>query len=313
VRPQISVVMAVYNAAPTLGETMDSIFPQDGDFEIIVVDDGSTDATAQVLGSYDDARLRVIRNEQNVGLTRSLIAGCAAASGTYIARHDAGDRSHRDRFRKQQQLLDGDPRLVCVSCTTEFVGPHGEYLFDTRSSPAALRPIGMIDLSAPHGIAAGPSHHGSVMFRRDAYERAGGYRAEWYYGQDWDLWYRLGNEGLFQSIDEPLYIARVTPESISGSARESQQRLARLSHEALLARSRGESEAAIVAGAARIRKAPPPGRGARARGLYFIGEALRRNGDLRARKYLREAIRTDPLMLRAWLRYIQSMSTHGHL
>jgi glycosyltransferase involved in cell wall biosynthesis len=295
----ISVVMAVYNAAAALAETMDSILAQEGDFEVIIVDDGSTDATPRILERYE--RTRVSRNEQNAGITRSLITGCAAARGTYIARHDAGDRSHPDRFRRQQHLLDGNPQLVCVSSTTDFVGPRGEYLYSSRPAPGSLQPVEM--------IPAGPSHHGSAMFRRDAYERAGGYRAEWYYGQDWDLWYRLGKEGLFQSIDEPLYIARVTPESISGSARAEQLELAKLSYAAMQARSRGEPDAEFVASAAKIRKAPPLGRPGRARGLYFIGEALRRNGDRRGRGYLAEAIRTDPLLWRAWLRYAQTLVT----
>ena len=279
----ISVVMAVHNGASTLAETMDSILAQtESDFEVIVVDDGSTDETPRILQRYE--RVRVIRNAGNIGLTRSLIAGCAAARGTYIARHDAGDRSHPDRLRKQRQLLDEDAQAAYASCITEYVGPRGEFLFVSRAYE-------------------GPSHHGSVLFRRDAYERAGGYRAEWYYGQDWDLWYRLGKKGSFRSIDETLYTARVTPESISGTAREEQLELGRLSRAAFLARERGESDAEFVAAAARIGKAPPP---ARDRGLYFIGEALRRNGDARAREYLRDAIRANPLYLRAWIRYAQS-------
>jgi len=306
---RISVVMTVYNSAATLVETMESILGQtESDFELIVVDDGSNDATLRMLARYDDARVRILRNAGNIGLTRSLIAGCAAARGMCIARHDAGDRSHPDRFRKQWRLLDNDPRLALVSCATEFVGPNSEYLFTSRPAGIALRPIEMLDPAATNGIVAGPSHHGSAMFRRDAYERAGGYRAEWYYGQDWDLWYRIGAEGLFQSIDEPLYVARVTPDSISGSAREAQQELAKLSHAALMARARGESDAEIVSAASRIRKTPPPGRAARARGLYFIGEALRRNSDRRARGYLGAAIRTDPLQWRAWLRYAQTVA-----
>ncbi|HJQ38272.1 MAG TPA: glycosyltransferase family 2 protein, partial [Thermoanaerobaculia bacterium] len=141
---KISVVMSVYNAASTLPETLESILAQQGAFEVIVIDDASTDATPQVLARYGDPRVRVLRNAENAGLTRSLIAGCAAANGAYIARHDAGDVSHPDRFRKQQRLLDENPRLVCVTSTTDFAGPRGEYLFSTRPSPAALQPIEMI-------------------------------------------------------------------------------------------------------------------------------------------------------------------------
>ncbi|MEA2236557.1 MAG: hypothetical protein QOC81_1281 [Thermoanaerobaculia bacterium] len=303
----ISVVMGVHNGSETLAATLDSILAQTyRDFECIVVDDGSTDDTPRILADYAarDSRIRVIRQE-NAGLTRALIAGCAEARGTYIARHDAGDRSHPERFRLQLAFFEREPRLVCVSCATEFVGPCDEYLFTSHPDAVALAPIEMIDLSAPHGITAGPAHHGSAMFRRDAYERAGGYRAEFYYGQDWDLWYRLGALGLFQSIDQPLYVARVTPDSISGSSRNAQHALAELSLRALRLRSRGKSDAPILAEAKRIRNTTALGRCGRARGLYFIGEALRRNGDARARGYLRDALRDCPFLLRAWFRYAQ--------
>jgi hypothetical protein len=114
---------------------------------------------------------------------------------------------------------------------------------------------------------------------------------EFYYGHDWDLWYRLGALGLFQSIDQPLYIARVTPGSISGSSRNAQHALARLSHRALLLRSHGESDAAILAQAARIQTT---------RGWDVA--------DARARDYLRAALRQCPLLLRAWIRYTRTLT-----
>jgi hypothetical protein len=146
------------------------------------------------------------------------------------------------------------------------------------------------------------------MFRRDAYERAGGYRAAFYYGQDFDLWYRLAEAGRFQATQAVLYTARITPGSISTAARAQQERLAKLSRAALEARRRGETDDAIVAAAAEVR--PVRGgasRRTRAAGLYFIGEALRRNGDVRARRYLVRALAAWPLSPRAWLRLLQSL------
>jgi len=305
----ISVVMAVYNGAEVVGETIDSVLGQDADFEFVIVDDGSADATPRLLAeaAARDPRVRVLRQE-NAGLTRALIAGCAAARGRYIARQDAGDLSRPGRLRALQRLLDGDERVVCVASSTEFVGPRGEYLFTSRLPAEALAPMQVLEFRTARGTVIGPTHHGAAMFRRDAYERAGGYRAAWYYGQDWDLWYRLAGEGLFQLVDEPLYVARVTPDSISGAARAAQQELAKLSYAALEARARGESDAEIAAAAARIGRAAPLGARGRARGLYFIGEGLRRNRDRRARGYLRQAIAADPLYWRAWLRYAQALA-----
>jgi glycosyltransferase involved in cell wall biosynthesis len=303
----ISVVMGVYNAAATLAATLDSILDQaEGDFECIVVDDGSTDATPAILAEYAgrDPRIRVIR-QANAGLTRALIAGCAAARGTYIARHDAGDLSDPRRFALQKRALDEDPAVVFVSSATQYTGPELEPLYVSRAGSSES--ISIVDFSDPRIVVDGPTHHGSVMFRRDSYERSGGYRAAFFYGQDWDLWYRLAEIGRFRAIDDVLYTARIMPESISGAARLQQEQLADLSRAALEARHRGQSETAILERAAAIGRAPRRGLGRRGKGLYFIGEALRRNGDRRARAYLRRSIVAWPFSVRAWVRYFQSL------
>lgn len=302
---RISVVMGVYNAdGPELAETLDSVLDQsEGDFELIAVDDGSNDST---LSEYArrDARIRVLRHEENRGLTRSLIEGCAAARGVYIARHDAGDASLPGRFAKQAALLDAG--VTFASCWTQYVGPRLEPLRIARSSGATddgprhvLRP----DETQP--LVDGPTHHGSVMFRRDAYERVGGYRQAFYYGQDFDLWYRLAAIGTFQSVPEILYRARITPTSISLGARDAQQRLAKLSLAAMRARQRGEPEDDALRLATAIGKST--GLRNAASGAYFIGELLRQNGDPRAQHYLRAAIVAAPFSMRAWIRWLQSL------
>ncbi|HUR82859.1 MAG TPA: glycosyltransferase [Thermoanaerobaculia bacterium] len=303
----ISVVLSVYNGAEHLAETLDSILAQtERDFELIVVDDGSTDATPAILQSYAgrDGRVHILRQE-NRGLTRALIAGCAVARGAYIARHDTGDTSHPERLAKQRRMLDASPELAFVSCATQYVGPEGEPLWITRPSGAAMRPAHILGGAT---LLDGPTHHGSVVFRRDAYERAGGYRAAFRYGQDFDLWYRLAAEGKFQSTADVLYVARITPESISGTARAEQELLASLSSAALEARTRGESDDAILVCAAQVQPVRSGGtRRSRAAGLYLVGEALRRNRDPRAKRYLRRAIATWPFSPRAWLRMAQSL------
>jgi glycosyltransferase involved in cell wall biosynthesis len=305
----ISVVMGVYNGAATLAATLDSVLGQtERDFELIVVDDGSTDATSNILDEYAarDPRIRIIR-QANAGLTRALIAGCAAARGVYIARQDAGDLSDPRRFELQKRALDADDTIAFVSSATRFVGPELEPMQVHRGSGAAIKPAFIIELSAPHALTDGPTHHGAVMFRRDAYERAGGYRAAFYYGQDYDLWYRLAEAGKFQCIEEVLYTARVTPDSISGAARERQLAIGKLSQEALIARQSGKPDAPILERAAAITPARSRNVSRRGNGLYFIGEALRRNGDRRARRYLRQSVLAWPLSIRAWVRYLQSL------
>ena len=299
---RVSVVMGVYNGGDMLRETLDSILAQThDDLEVILVDDGSREPVR-----VDDPRVRVLRHEKNIGLTRALITGCAAARGEYIARHDVADLSHPTRLAKQAALLDANREVVFVSCHTQFIGPEREPLYVHRAK--ATQPMQILDLNAKHGVAAGPSSHGSVMFRRDAYERAGGYRAAFYYGQDWDLWYRLASVGKFQVVDEVLYEMRVMPDGISATARDAQFAIAELSEAAMRARAAGKSDDEILARAAAITRRTKP-RFAHARGLYFIGEALRRNRDPRARRYFLRAIASAPILPKAWLRLAQSLLT----
>src|SRR6185503_6577715 len=112
--------------------------------------------------------------------------------------------------------------------------------------------------------------------------------------------------GKFQMIEEVLYAARVGLDDLSVGARRAQAEIAKLSRAALALRLRGESDADIVARAAAIRPRRGNSRYRRAAGAYFIGEALRRNGDGRARGYFRQALAASPLYWRALLRYVQS-------
>lgn len=303
--PDVSVVLSAFNAEAHLDAALESILGQRGcAFELIAIDDGSTDSTSTLLDQCAaDPRVRVVRQE-NAGLTESLRRGCELARGRYIARHDAADLSHPDRLATQAAMLTADPHLSFVSCWTRVTGPGLEELWVEKGGVPPDEPLSILDLGRPWGVVGGPTHHGSVMMRRDAYVKAGGYRSEFRFGQDWDLWYRLAEQGSFQVAGEVLYTARITPGGISAQARESQQKLARLSLEALKARKALLDERPILEAARAV--VPPRSRGRRAAGLYFVGEALRRRGDPRARDYFRAAIADTPWAIRSWVRLLQS-------
>ena len=129
--------MSVYNGAERLRETIDSVLSQQGvSLEFIVVDDGSTDGSDVIIGSYacHDPRIRILRQE-NQGLTRALIKDCDAAKGKYIARQDAGDISLPDRLRLLKAILDRYEDCAFVSSWTSVIGPKDEYLFSTQRYP----------------------------------------------------------------------------------------------------------------------------------------------------------------------------------
>ncbi len=308
--PRVSVVMGVYNGADYLKESIQSVLTQTlTDFEFIIVNDGSTDKQVEdVLEDYAarDQRISVFY-KRNEGLTRALIDGCAAAKGTYIARIDNGDIMMPNRLQKQSEVLEDDENIVCVSCSTEIYGPEWEYLYAHETKEPTRDVADSLEKRTANPIA-GIMHHGSVMFRRDAYEAVGGYRSEFYYGQDMDLWYRLADMGSFETIPACLYQARLFPESISAQNRFRQEKIGRYSREAYMRRQKGESEIDALRRAAALRPDRLDGRCqvASGEGAHFIAELLRRNQDPRCRSYFRLALKQNPFRLNSLIRFLQS-------
>jgi len=303
--PEVSVVMSVYNGAEHLRESIDSILSQEGaELEFIVVNDGSTDDSKEILDEYalKDKRIRVI-HQDNQGLTRALIRGCAEAKGEYIARQDSGDISLPSRLRRQLSCIKSHSDAILVSCGTRFVGPGGEHLYDVlRDSEEATASLKDPDSKA----IKGPSHHGSTLFPKRLYEKVGGYRAAFYFGQDLDLWIRLAEHGRHYVIPEVLYQASITAESISGLYRKEQVQLTKLMLEAAAVRRRGMSELPVLKKAHAIKPNVKRMRSplAQARGLYFIGACLQKQRNQQARLYFKQAIRIFPFHLRSWYKLL---------
>jgi glycosyltransferase involved in cell wall biosynthesis len=295
--------MSVYNGAAHLHESVESMMNQEGvSFEFIIVNDGSTDESGKTLDDYAerDKRIRVIHQE-NAGLTKALIRGCAEAKGEFIARQDAGDLSSRDRLAKQLSCMKKNSNVVLVSCGTRYVGPEGEHLYDALSnSLEATASLRTVDIKKVRG----PSHHGCTLFPRKLYEKVGGYRSEFYFGQDLDLWLRLVEHGEHIVVPEVLYQASIKPESISGLYMEEQVKLTKLMLEAARLRQENQSEYPALVKAKNIMpdRKRAVSRQALAQALYFIGACLRRQGDGRARDYFEKALRAYPFHLRSWFR-----------
>jgi glycosyltransferase involved in cell wall biosynthesis len=302
-RPRVSVVMSVFNGDAHLVETLDSLLGQTmGDFELIAIDDGSTDHTLPILVEYArrDQRVRVL-TQTNGGLTRALIRGCAEARAALIARQDSGDLSRPERLARGVAALEREPACVLEGCEAEYVGPAGELLYVTEHHRRDIRRSLLHD--DLDRITSLP-HHGTAIFRAEAYHRAGGYREQFRVAQDIDLWIRMAALGEIWIDPEPLYVARSEPRAISAAQRKAQFALASI---AIALRDGGDRDT-LLARAARVR----PRRASRAdeaRGLYFIGSCLRRRGDPRWRGYVRRALRSNPLHWRALLLLLRAR--HG--
>jgi glycosyltransferase involved in cell wall biosynthesis len=294
--PQVSVVMGVRNGAASLAATLDSLTGQEGvELEIVVINDGSSDNTGALLAARAAAepRLRVL-DRPGRGLTRSLIEGCQLARGQFIARQDAGDLSLPGRLQRQLRCLEAHPDASLCSTHVRLVVPEGATVRVNAPEPAELA----------DGLT-GPAIHGSVMMRRSAYERAGGYRPMFYFAQDIDLWSRMVESGKHLVVPEVLYEATLSPGSISGSRRREQDAFHGLIVAATEARRSGREEGPVLAEAEALSQhcrgsLPDPRR--QADGAYFIGACLLREHPDLARRYLRQALALNPWHLKARLK-----------
>ena len=296
--------MGVYNGEKYLRGSVDSILNQTfRDFEFIIVNDGSTDNTGAILHEYakKDPRIKIIE-QQNQGLTRALIAGCQMAQGEYIARQDCGDISQPKRLELQFEHIRSVPGRVLVSCAANFLGPEGEFLYqlkgnvDDGSARSAL-------LRGELRVIRGIVHHGSAFFPAALYREAGGYRPEFYFAQDLDLWVRLVKHGSVSFCPEALYEARLAEDQISGAYRKEQLALTGI---IVVLRDLEPSDPkykALLNKAALIR---PKAKGKvssfrRAQQLYFLGRCLKSQGNPGYKHYLWECVKLNPFYIKAWL------------
>ena len=196
--PRVSVLMAVYNGAHKVARSVQSILDQHfDDLELIVVNDGSTDATAETLAGFDDPRLRVV-NQTHRGLTASLNVAYALARGALLARQDAGDVSAPDRLARQVALLDAQPRVGLVSTWAVMCLPDG------RPFQTERRPVGNAAIQARLTVE-NCVFGAAAVFRRAAVEAVGPYRESFRYAQDYDLHLRIAEAFELANIPEVLY------------------------------------------------------------------------------------------------------------
>ena len=219
----ISVVMAVFNGQNYLTESIESILNQTYPFfEFIIIDDGSTDTSLEIIEQYaqKEERIKVVVNDKNLGLAKSLNKGIALAEGEYIARMDADDISLRDRFQIQLQFLKDNPQIDLVGSWVEFI--------DKNSQPTGniLRYI-----KTPMGLRwttffTPPFIHPTVMFCGRVFDQGYQYNVDEIYAQDFEFWTRLNVSHKFSNISKILLQYRIHNRSISISKNVSQNEAA---------------------------------------------------------------------------------------
>jgi glycosyltransferase involved in cell wall biosynthesis len=221
--PTISVVMSVFNAGPYLRQAVESVLGQSfGDFEFIIIDDGSSDGSGDHLRAYAgrDPRIRLTVRE-NKGLTVTLNEALTQARGEFVARMDCDDLSLPTRFAAQLAYLRADPSIVCAGGHFELIDEKGRLL--TRLRPPSD------DASIQRLLLAGHTAicHPAAMMRRDAVMRVGGYDPYFKTTQDLDLWLRLGEVGRLGNVPEVVLKFRQHGGSVSETRRQEQRRYGR--------------------------------------------------------------------------------------
>lgn len=207
--PLVSVVMSVFNGVHFLAEAVDSILDQSlADLELIVVDDGSTDASPAILDSYQrrDPRVRVY-HEPHRGQVEALNRGCSLARGRYIARMDADDVALPSRLRRQLDFLETHPEVGLVGGAVAFIDRRGTVL-RTVHLPTQDREV------RAQLLDANLFFHPATMFRRELFVALGGYR-EMAHAEDYDLWLRFADACRLANLAEIVLFYRIHPHQIS--------------------------------------------------------------------------------------------------
>lgn len=205
----VSVLMPVHNGAAYLDEALSSIRGQSWtDFELIVVDDASTDDSVAIAESCHDQRIRVCRAPARLGICGALNLGLASATGLYVARMDADDRAHPERLTRQVAFLDRNPRVVLCGTWARRFGAGLRDQVDRR-------PCGAEDIRAA-ALFDNPFIHSTVMIRRETLLAANlTYREEYRHAEDYDLWTRLMKIGPTANLPEVLLDYRVHAQNVT--------------------------------------------------------------------------------------------------
>lgn len=216
-KPLVSVLMPVYNASAYLIESMSSIINQTyNHLEIIIVDDGCTDDSMDIVHSFYDKRVKLIRNSKNIGLAASLNKAIRLAQGKYLARMDADDIAFPMRFEKQVNFLEHHSEVDVLGTAMQYLG-HSSYLNFFPEHHEACKSFLVFNVCFGHP---------SVMIRSDVFSSGDNFYREEYkqYSEEFDLWCRLAEQFRFHNLQEVLMYYRTFPPSIKGEAESFRKR-----------------------------------------------------------------------------------------
>jgi glycosyltransferase involved in cell wall biosynthesis len=206
---KVTVLMPAYNAGKYIREAIKSVLGQTfADFQLLIINDGSTDNTEEMIHSFQDERI-VLINQSHKGIAAALNKGLSKASSIYIARFDADDICFPQRLAKQVSFLDTNSGYITIGCDAEYISEDGQHLFDFKCIGHSHEEI----LQKIYSFC--PFIHSSVMYRKDAVIKSGGYSEHAHNFEDYFLWIQLLKHGNFYNLPEQLIRVRFNPASVT--------------------------------------------------------------------------------------------------
>lgn len=207
--PKVTVLMPVYNGEKYLGGAIESILDQTfSDFEFLIIDDGSTDNSLKIIKSFEDERIRTVRNNKNLKLAKTLNKGIHLAKGEYIIRMDCDDISLPERLSRQVSFMEENPEVGASGSWVELIGDNAGKIWDfVPGNPDILRCLLLF---------SNYIFHPTVIIRKKLLKKYDLYYDETFStSQDYDLWCRISQHSNISNLEEVLLYYREHPDKIS--------------------------------------------------------------------------------------------------
>lgn len=289
----ITVLMPVYNCEKYIGAAIDSVLNQTfKDFELLIVNDGSTDNTQKVIETYSDPRI-VLINKPNGGVSSALNTGLAAARGEYIARFDADDICVSTRLQKQYEFMKSHPDYILVGSDADYITEEGDYIY-YYSTPWHTN-----DEIRERIMEYCPFIHSAVMYLKEAVVSLGGYEVKAHTFEDYFLWTKLVRKGKVCNINEPLIKVRFNASSVTVDERDVEPVFARLKSKALKTGEISDEEGkAIFESIKRLNRKKKESSYNRMLGKKFLWNNYQPR---KARRYLLKTIIMEPFRMTSYL------------
>jgi len=234
--PKLTVLMPAYNAGKYIGEAIASVLNQSfTDFELLIINDGSTDDTVEIIRSFSDPRI-VLISQQNKGVAAALNLGLINARSPYIARFDADDICYPNRLKIQYDFITAYPQYSIVGSAADYIDADGSYIFTHHPEGHLNEEIQQLKFSTC------PFIHSSVIYKKETILNNGGYNENAYTYEDHFLWANILKDEKACNLSQALIKVRLNPESITIDERWHSRKFRSIKYATLKKRSITESE-----------------------------------------------------------------------